>query len=525
MGHPELQELEALGLAAARRWPERAGRDSTLTDGISLARCWRLLHWVELFRPVLQFAAEALAPEAGLFELQDSPLRGRVRTSLARQGRQIAEQAALTGAKTYDWHSPLISWSGAKRAVAAALNLREKIGGGRSPRILMASYPSLRPLRDELIRGGAKLVFADFTRDEIGALWSAGAGVFASPRRPRGLAGGIGEVRAAWSEAKAAGDPARLFSWRGASLWEAVEPDLDAWFERDAPALASASAAIVKHWPDPDVVVLASDGDPYQALLAQHAALRKIPTIILQHGLPFGYDFPLEERLPSRMLVWGPEEARRYPAGDDAPRIYAVTGNPAFDRYQSSRPPTSGPIRRLLLLTSPANRISIGASAADPSRYIEALGAAMKGLAGLQVTLKLHPSESEEYYRRACARLGLEWRLEKSRALTDLLSDCDLMIGSFSTALLEAMLSGVPLIPANFSAVPLPAPFDGSFGLKTVDSAAEAGAELRAAIADPETFRRKRLALYGPILDGFAGPRDGRAAKRAALAVLEAARR
>ena len=212
MVNSALQELQTLGFAAARRWPEFDGRDSTLADGVSLARCWALLHWVELFRPVIQYAAESLAPESGLSALRESPLRVRLRESLAAQGFPPTPQAALSDAKTYDWSSPQIAWSGAKRIAATVLNLHSKLGSRRGPRVLMASYPSLRPLRDELINGGARLVFADFTRDEFSSLWSAHAEVLSSPRRPRGFEGEINKIRSAWTQAKAAGAPARLFS-------------------------------------------------------------------------------------------------------------------------------------------------------------------------------------------------------------------------------------------------------------------------------------------------------------------------
>jgi glycosyltransferase involved in cell wall biosynthesis len=125
--------------------------------------------------------------------------------------------------------------------------------------------------------------------------------------------------------------------------------------------------------------------------------------------------------------------------------------------------------------------------------------------------VKLHPGESTARYERLLrGRLGPRARLVLDEDFVTTASKADLVIGAPSTALLEAMAMGVPVLLTNFDGAEAAAPFDGAWDLKVHRTPAE----LKAALERWLPSGLPASVDYSRTLEAFFGPADGRSADR-----------
>jgi hypothetical protein len=254
------------------------------------------------------------------------------------------------------------------------------------------------------------------------------------------------------------------------------------------------------------------------------ARRRGTPSAVLLHGLPASYSLPFERPQGGHFLIWGPEQERLYSAGESPVSFRTrLTGNPYFDRYAGRRRARKGPVKRVLLLTHPVAQTTALSSDLDPARYATRAAAVLAGFPKLEVTVRLHPSESVAYYRNLLAPLLPAAKIVKGGPIVDCLESSDLVVGSFSTVLMEAMLLGLPVAALNFSRDAFPPPFDGRWGIPLLRTPEELDKLLRDAARDPETFRRELCARHEEVLERFAGRVDGHAAERVAEALASLA--
>ena len=134
-----------------------------------------------------------------------------------------------------------------------------------------------------------------------------------------------------------------------------------------------------------------------------------------------------------------------------------VTGNPKFDRvYYSKGDNCKGRIRDkwhltanmdiILLLTQPFVEAKYWRLEQRRS-FINAVANAVAGFPNTQLIIKLHsPHEKEEYYHEIVDNLSSHPIICSNSPLHELLNACSLAITVSSTAALEAMAIGKPIV-------------------------------------------------------------------------------
>ncbi|MDX6769807.1 MAG: hypothetical protein SF051_09765 [Elusimicrobiota bacterium] len=525
-----VKETERLATA----WQFLGERDFTEMRGVSLGRAYRWLHWVTVVLPGYKFllAVQELvrrhAPRVVHCDDSLSPEQRALLASLqSRCGFELRVVAGRrTGPEIQVWRPPRFALTPSKRLAASALNALGRLSGGRDkPVLLLSNYRALDPVLEQLCRADSpfRVAAADMpTKDLLPRFLRAGGELLTDTRTPPPADGehaaACAAIRADWSRAKK--DPAylaRFVTAGGDSLWPAFEPSLDAFFGATLESLAWVCARYHAYWDatPPAAVLLPFDEPPLQHLLMDLAQTRGTPVVTVLHGLPEAYhQLPFYDSATSALVVWGPEQKELYAkAGALKTRRGEALGNPAFDRRVPGAASPRRELKRVLALSQPSGWSVALATHLDPDRYALALAEVVGAFPQLEVTLRIHPSESLDYYRDL---LGPASRLtlERGGSFADSLAKTDLLIASYSTALIDAMLAGVPLLCTQFNRVLYQPPFDGTWGVETVRAPEALKKRLAALLADPANGLAALRAPYPRILDRFAGPRDGKAAAR-----------
>lgn len=532
---PDVPEDEVLAdtESLAESWRFRDGSDYTEFDGVSLGRCWRWLLWLQTV-PAYRFVRSMLSAvehhqprrvvcEAGVPETFRALLR-----ELARGASwTLSEEpgGAWTAPLATEWTRPRADQGPLKRAAYAALDAwGAMVGGGRPPLLLSYYRPFERAARLMARRSYPLRLFCVDAppRSLLPALALSGGGLF-TRTEPPGSLGAAGHaaleaVRAGWVRARA---DARLFTWSGVSLAPALEPAVSALMGAPAEELARGVRRARRLWAEekPAGVLVAYEEPPYQMMLAEVARQNGTPCAHLVHGLPDRHRVPFGRNSSSHLVFWGPAQRDGYARrGCLEGRSALVLGNPAFDGLEAAPPPRS--VRRVLALTAPASPAVWTESDFGPQRHAEGLLRAFADFPELELRLRLHPSEPRAYYERLRAVREGRAILERGGSFADSARQADLVVGPFSTALVEAMLLGRPVLVLRWTRTPYDAPFDGHWGIAPLESP-EVLCERLAALRDrPEAEITRILAAYPRVLDAFVGPRDGRASERLAATMV-----
>ncbi|HXT01686.1 MAG TPA: hypothetical protein VN915_13515 [Elusimicrobiota bacterium] len=521
--------LMAWTLGLADSWHQDGAGDATDFDGYSLARVFRWLLWVQTLHPAYKFLT-ALSAAFELHRPQTIHFEGSVpllyqevlgRSSRAFGFRPVEHASAERAGGSHVWTPPQASHSRPKLLAGAIFNSAAFADKGKREWIF-SYYHSLENFVGAARRGGSAVTFADFPPlKRLPALLGKASVLLGPALTPRPSApdeARLESLIARWDQLRSSADYDVRFEWKGVSLRSVVEPVLDELVRRQFRSWSWACRQLDEHWTRraPALVLLPFPGPPFQQALQLTAQRHGTPTAVVLHGLPFSYSFPLELPQGGHFLAWGPEQERLYEGNPfrTGCRI-ACVGNPNFDRYAGRRVERTGALRRVLLLTHPVAHTTPLSSDLDPARHIRRAAEVLKRFPGLNLTVRLHPSESIEYYRRLLADVAPGAAVLKGGRGAARLDRNDVVIGAFSTVLLEGILLGLPVAALNFSRDEFPPPFDGRCGVPLLRSAAELDAFLRSSQDDPTEFRRSTCARHDEIIARFAGRVDGKATARA----------
>lgn len=517
-------------VALSALWHRDAAGDLTECSGVSIGSVYSWLHWALALQPALKLAAalDAAAARRGARRLicgADVPAHAvAVMEAVARKHDAVFERrgAASDAGGSIAWRPPAYDLPAWRRLLHDALNVlsRPRRNGGAP--VVSGYYHNAGPLVGALADAGLDVVWAEPPdRSRWGALLKGGR-VFTDHRAPAApSAEQSAEVEAArrrWAAARVSPELEAAFAWDGVSIWPALRPGLDAFFAHDLPELAWWASRLSALWNEaaPAALLLPYDGMPLPRLLQRLAAKHGTPSAVLLHGLLTRHSYTLEHRDADEFWVWGSEQERLLAAVPGGPAVVRAVGNPHFDQYARGGFPKPDPRgRRALLLTHPMDRVWPASSALDSERYVLEAVSALED-AGWRVTVKLHPSESQEHYRRVLR--GRRADVRRGGAIASHLETSDLVVGSTSTAMIEALLLERPVIAFNPTAEEPAAPFDGRWGVPL----ARDGASLRAALQaaqDYPAFAAAAAAARPRLLSAFAGPVDGSAARRVAAQV------
>ena len=206
----------------------------------------------------------------------------------------------------------------------------------------------------------------------------------------------------------------------------------------------------------PDIVLMritTSSNQPRFPILAQAAKEQGIPAVEMQHGLDYNGDgTPSKFHNAEYLGLYGQLSIDELKAAgkDDYSTLIAI-GSPRFDAYAAVH--VSGEKKRgdtiSVVAIAPSPCLPILLDTYDVEDYFVAVGDAARAIGGMQVVVKLRPgAEGQEYYRPIIAKAfkDVPHEVVHDEPMPKLLQRADIAVSCYSTAALEVLLSGVPLI-------------------------------------------------------------------------------
>jgi len=267
----------------------------------------------------------------------------------------------------------------------------------------------------------------------------------------------------------------------------------------------------------PEVIILFNEITISERAAARIAGRAGLKSIAIQHGLFIGYVY---RSLPTdRIIVWGRLPREFWLAqGCSTEQVISVGGFghenwPDVAKYFQVETATDRRPTVLVLGQNPAWFMS-------PQLRRESLRAvfdAATRLKSLRFVIKVHPGETPGSYEKEVQVRGLgNVEIYTSGDLLDFLRPAQVVVSIFSTAGLEAMLVGVPVIVLN----PVPEPSLAPYAPATViagDGPALAQAIDR--ILMDAQYRDMLISSGREYAAAYIGPLDGKAATRAGLVI------
>lgn len=199
------------------------------------------------------------------------------------------------------------------------------------------------------------------------------------------------------------------------------------------------------------------------------------PTFVALHGLPGRYNC-LDDNRADYLLVWGDAIKANYAAAGVMEGKIFVTGHPDYGTLPNKI--STGSLDRVLVISKSMGGAQHSSEVVLSDRgnlplYLYSVRRALRGLGVKSARLRLHPSESADWYSKFLD--GDFYQFDRG-PLGKSLENASLVIGPTSTVFVEAMLAGKEYVvyePAaegrdliNYLLVP---PFDGSLpGLSAV---------------------------------------------------------
>jgi hypothetical protein len=208
----------------------------------------------------------------------------------------------------------------------------------------------------------------------------------------------------------------------------------------------------------PDLVVV---GNPYTMegrVAARIARQARIPVAVLEHGSIFPGSPVWEDAPVDLVCAWG-DSSRDALVGCGVPASsIAVTGAPKLDALVSDMRSAAGPGEYILVATSgPGDQVSHAQHAA----FIELLYRAAQSTPEIRWLVKLHRKDRQEYYeaaRRAHPAAAIEFVDSSGERfgvdIFDYLRRARALVTVYSTAALDAMVVGVPVVTVQVNDAP-----------------------------------------------------------------------
>lgn len=267
--------------------------------------------------------------------------------------------------------------------------------------------------------------------------------------------------------------PPGFFNYRGISCGKLVAPRMDYLFREYFPRLRDLIRQVNQFLKLRNVSLIVMDEDvcDFNKILAKAAASQNIPSLVIQHGAPcLSYGFaPLSA---THMAVWGEISRTKFLNwGTPASRM-TITGVPKYDRLIKKSALKNEATYRALKIDPSKKTIMVcpGISSVNPfERYVENVSSfeenfgmieaslnAIAQLPGTQLIIKLHARDRDEVFIRKHVdnRRLFNVRVLKVFDSIALLGITDLLIASYSSVVLEAMLLDIPIVTTNFSGLP-----------------------------------------------------------------------
>jgi hypothetical protein len=199
----------------------------------------------------------------------------------------------------------------------------------------------------------------------------------------------------------------------------------------------------------PTCVISTSDFWPLEHQLCCQASRRRIPSIVIQHGTIGDFWWPF---VADTYCMWGETHIQQMQELGVPIERMAATGMPATDgifrgvREDAPRPSRDHSQPVCLILSHTHGR-SIERDVFE--KYKHFVAAAIKASPSVNWKVKLHPMENDSFYREMGSSIFDRLTFHpRTASLQETVTDADVVTTVYSTAGLEAMVLGRPLIVA-----------------------------------------------------------------------------
>lgn len=231
----------------------------------------------------------------------------------------------------------------------------------------------------------------------------------------------------------------------------------------------------------PCAVLLADEITTRHKALVLAANRRRVPVVVVQHGVFSGDDYELNYRhgpdqlqaeptrsllFPTRHCIYGENSRDALLAlGYPYPERLVITGQPRsdtlaraadiYDRKQFCERFKIDLQAKIVLVASQTFH-----AAGNRGEFFACIYANLIGQPDLKVVVKPHPAEDFAWHRQQAERWGGKALvMPREISLYQGLAVCDLLITFYSTAAIEAAYLGLPVITLNLTGQPDPMPF------------------------------------------------------------------
>ncbi|WP_139001993.1 UDP-N-acetyl glucosamine 2-epimerase [Hyunsoonleella aestuarii] len=204
----------------------------------------------------------------------------------------------------------------------------------------------------------------------------------------------------------------------------------------------------------PDAVYVHSDNHPPYINYVLAAKMLNIPTFTYQHGLDCEHYY-YNDCFADYVAVWSAHRKNRYILNSlTQPISYKIVGNVFLNNLAIDKNKVSNTI---LYITRPHKPLKCYAPSRSHKEGLEILKVILKFLLknkSIELIIKPHPMDIISFYTNAISECKLQNRARiKNTSINELLSKSAIVITEDSTAGVEVMRFGIPLIHANFSTV------------------------------------------------------------------------
>lgn len=343
----------------------------------------------------------------------------------------------------------------------------------------------------------------------------------------------IGKNREDWKQIKNRKDYRERYNFMGIPFFHLVESYLDQIVLKKFPLLASKIRYLESEFcrQSIEAVIVPYGGLDVCRLCIKVAEKLNVPAVVLQHGT-FVKGWDQDRQVADYSIVWGQTfKEIAIEEGIPSERIF-VTGAPAMDRYFTSiqriRQNNHKP-KKLATVCLMTTNSTIGTGFGRyfyAEEYFEVFLPIMQtACKGMDIVVKIHPSESIAYYKWMLKELNIkDVRIVRDADLTELLSESDLVIVfSGSTVAIESLMFGketmcVFLDPYGCLKGLLPPPYDGKGVTRVVYNSKEFEKAIQLILEKNQLVLpyNERIAEEA---EKYIGPIDGRASERVIKAI------
>lgn|GEM_PF-5520119 len=219
-----------------------------------------------------------------------------------------------------------------------------------------------------------------------------------------------------------------------------------------APELDQAASSLAGMRPTPSLRALLLPSGAYGAsrLLIEWARERGLRIGVMQHGIYAHSEFDGGDRHADVIFGWGEATAEQLACRSEPRPLMRPVGVPGLSPSPAlrSRQPTPGAsLCRVLIATS--NTVETPLTlAAFCETFLDTLAPGIERLlqAGVQISLRPHPGEDAELYRRLLRARGWDVSIASSEPFAQAAANTDLLISSASSVAFEAAALGLPVL-------------------------------------------------------------------------------